>query len=70
MEEKSYKEQLQKKNIELKDIIRRKGTFEREDGAKINWKSYVLKVKIEGIVMNFKLDKTFNDTLEEILEEE
>lgn len=70
MEEKSYKEQLQKKNIELKDIIRRKGTFEREDGAKINWRSYVLKVKIEGIVMNFKLDKTFNDTLEEILEEE
>lgn len=70
MEEKSYKEQLQKKNIELKDIIRRKGTFEREDGAKINWKSYILKVKIEGIVMNFKLDKTFNDTLEEILEEE
>lgn len=70
MEEKSYKEQLQKKNVELKDIIRRKGTFEREDGAKIDWKSYVLKVKIEGIVMNFKLDKTFNDTLEEILEEE
>lgn len=70
MEEKSYKEQLQKKNVELKDIILRKGTFEREDGTKIDWKSYNLKVKIEGIIMNFKLDKTFTDTMEEILEKE
>lgn len=70
MEEKSYKEQLQKRKVELKDIVLRKGTFEREDGTKIDWKSYNLKVKIEGIVMNFKLDKTFNDTLEEILTEE
>lgn len=67
MEEQSYKEILKNKDVELKDIVLRKGTFEREDGTKIDWKSYNLKVKIEGIVMNFKLDKTFNDTLEEIV---
>lgn len=67
MEEQSYKEQLKNRNVELKDLIKRSGTFQAEDGRQIPWKSYNLKVKIEGVVMNFKLDKVFNDTLEEIL---
>lgn len=69
MNEKSYKEVLKNKDVELKDIVLRTGVFEREDGQKINWKSFNLKVKIEGIVMNFKLERTFNDTLEDIIKE-
>lgn len=70
MESKSYKEQLEKKDFKLVDFVKRSGEFETEDRKKIPWKSYVLKAKINGVVMNFKLDKVFNDTMEEMLENE
>lgn len=67
MEENSYKDLLEKKDVKIKDLIRRSGVFKTEDGKEIKWKSYVLKMNVEGIIMTFKLDKVFNDTLEEIL---
>lgn len=68
MQEISYKDQLKEKNFELVDFIKRSGEFETEDKKRIPWKSYNLKAKVNGVVMNFKLDKVFNDTMEEMLE--
>lgn len=69
MEKQSYKEEFKKMDVELKDLVCNKGVFEREDGTKLPWKNYTLKVKVNGIVMDFKLNKVFNDTIEEMLEE-
>lgn len=70
MEKTSYKSEFQKMDVELKDLICNKGVFEREDGTKLPWKNYSLKVKVNGIVMDFKLNKVFNDTIEEMIVEE
>lgn len=67
MQKESLKDLLQKRDIKIKDLEVRKGEFETEQGKKIPWKNYVLKVMVENVVMSFKLDKVFNDTLEEIL---
>lgn len=58
---------LRTKDLEVVDLIRTDGEFELENGNKIPWKSYTLKVKIEGVVFSFKLNKVFNDTMQEIL---
>lgn len=69
MEEISYLKKLKEKDIQIADFIKRSGEFETEDKRKIPWKSFNLKAKINGIVMNFKLDKVFNDTMEDMLED-
>lgn len=69
MQEISYKERLKDQTFQIVDFVKRSGEFETEDKRKIPWKSFNLKAKVNGIVMNFKLDKVFNDTMEDLLEE-
>lgn len=69
MEKTSYKKEFEQMKIELKDLVCNRGVFEKEDGTKLPWKNYSLKVRINGIVMDFKLNKVFNDTIEEMIVE-
>lgn len=68
MQEISYKEQLKTKDFEIIDFVKRSGEFETDDKRRVPWKNFNLKAKVGGIVMNFKLDRVFNDTMEEVLE--
>lgn len=68
MERIDVTENFKKLDTNIKSLELRKGEFETEQGNKIPWKNYTLKLKINGIVMDFKLNKVFTDTLEEMLE--
>lgn len=67
MNTESVVEKLKGKEYEIVDCTKSTGVFETEQGKGINWKAYTLKVKINGIIYAFKLNKVFNDTFEEML---
>lgn len=68
MEKIDVTENFKKLNTNIKSLELRKGEFETEGGKNIPWKNYTLKLKVNGVVMDFKLNKVFTDTLEEMLE--
>lgn len=65
------REQINKElEIEKVEVEKVTGKFKTDDGREIDWKGFRLKTKINGVVYKWKLEKVFNDTFEEMLNEE
>lgn len=60
---------LNEEIVEIKSIEKVSSEFENDQGKKIPYRTYRLKVKINGITFKFKLDKAFNETMDELIEE-
>lgn len=67
MEKQSYLKEFKQMKVEIRDLVCNKGVFEKEDGTKLPWKNFSLKMRVNGIIMDFKLNKVFNDTMEDMI---
>lgn len=57
-------------DLEEIEVTRVDGIFKNPAGQDIAWHGYKMKTKIGGIWFKWKLDKIYNDTMDEVLEEE
>lgn len=69
MEKESIKEKFKGLDYEIKDVVLYKGEFETENGRKIPWKNYRIKMKIGNYIVAMKVDKAFTEIFDEILKE-
>lgn len=61
---------INEENVEKLEVERVDGIFKNDRGEDVSWHGYRMKTKINGIVFKWKLDKVYNDTMDEVLEEE
>ena len=57
-------------SVEKLEVERVDGIFKNDRGEEVSWHGYRMKTKINGVVFKWKLDKVYNDTMDEVIEEE
>lgn len=63
--------QLATENVEvkIKSIFHNTGSFVNEEGVTINYENYTGIMDIEGARIRFKVDKSFNEIMKDIVGE-
>lgn len=59
--------EINEEEVDKLEVERVDGIFKNERGEEVNWHGYRMKTKINGIVFKWKLDKVYNDTMDEII---
>lgn len=56
--------------VEIKKIVKQEGEFVNENGQKIEFTNYKMKVKMGNYMLVWKLEKPFKEIIEEVIREE
>lgn len=56
--------------VEIKKIVKQEGEFVNENGQKIEFTNYKMKVKMGNYMLVWKLEKPFKEIIEEVVREE
>lgn len=61
--------QLETSNVEvkIKSIYQNTGSFTNDEGANIDFENYTGIMEIEGARVKFKVDKSFNEVMRDIV---
>lgn len=67
-----YKEEITSKleNIEVTKVYKVGGSFKNDDGQEINWHGYKVELDLGNYKVKAKIEKVYNEILDELIEEE